>query len=374
MDLSCDLHIHSCFSIATSRRMVPPSILDACRTKGLDVIGSGDGLFPGWRRMWSETLSSRGDAGTCVVPSAEVEDGNRVHHLVLMEDFDAFADLARDLSPFAPALGSTGRPRIPLGGGEIARAVHRRGGLIGPAHAFTPWTSLYASHDSTGECYGDEPADFLELGLSADSSYGAAIPHLSGIPFVSSSDAHGPDTWRLGREFVDLSVREETPAGVLDAIRRGSVVRNVGFFPEEGKYNRTACSRCYRQFELEEAAALSWRCPGCGGRIKKGVRDRARELSAGTPGPRPPYLHMIPLAEILARVLSVSSAGARSVSSLYGRFIAAFGDEISVLTDVPVPRLAEVHGDAAAAIDALRSGRVRLSPGGGGRYGSFSFY
>jgi len=83
---------------------------------------------------------------------------------------------------------------------------------------------------------------------------------------------------------------------------------------------------------------------------------------------------MIPLAEILARVLSVSSAGARSVSSLYGRFIAAFGDEISVLTDVPVPRLAAVHGDAAAAIDALRSGRVRLSPGGGGRYGSFSFY
>jgi len=118
MDLSCDLHIHSCFSIATSRRMVPPSILDACRTKGLDVIGSGDGLFPGWRRMWSETLSSRGDAGTCVVPSAEVEDGNRVHHLVLMEDFDAFADLSRDLSPFAPALGSTGARVSPSAAGR----------------------------------------------------------------------------------------------------------------------------------------------------------------------------------------------------------------------------------------------------------------
>jgi PHP family Zn ribbon phosphoesterase len=83
---------------------------------------------------------------------------------------------------------------------------------------------------------------------------------------------------------------------------------------------------------------------------------------------------MLPLAEILARVLSVSAAGARAVSSLYGRFIEAFGDEISVLTEVPIPRLAEVHGGTATAIDALRSGRVHLSPGGGGRYGSFSFY
>jgi len=323
--------------------------------------------------MWSETLSSRGDAGTCVVPSAEVEDGNRVHHLVLMEDFDAFADLARDLSPFAPALGSTGRPRIPLGGGEIARAVHRRGGLIGPAHAFTPWTSLYASHDSTGECYGDEPADFLELGLSADSSYGAAIPHLSGIPFVSSSDAHGPDTWRLGREFVDLSVREETPAGVLEAIRRGSVVRNVGFFPEEGKYNRTACSRCYRQFELEEATALSWRCPGCGGRIKKGVRDRARELSAGTPGPRPPYLHMIPSprswhvcsrSRLPGRGRSLpymsGSSQPSETRSPYSRMSLSLGSPRS--TGTLPPR--SMHSDPAGC----------ASPRGGGRYGSFSFY
>jgi len=268
--------------------MVPPAILDACRTKGLDVIGSGDGLHPGWRRVWSETLSFRGDAGTCVVPSAEVEDENRVHHLVLMEDFDAFVDLGRDLLPFAPALGSTGRPRIPLGGGEIARAVHRRGGLVGPAHAFTPWTSLYASHDSTGECYGGEPVDFLELGLSADSSYGAAIPHLSGIPFISSSDAHGPDTWRLGREFTDLSVREETPAGVLDAIRQGAVVRNVGFFPEEGKYNRTACSRCYRQFELGETAVLSWRCPTAGPGSRRGGVTGHASCRPGHLGPGPP--------------------------------------------------------------------------------------
>ncbi len=373
MDLSCDLHIHSCFSIATSRRMTPAAILASCRTKGLDVIGSGDAFHAGWRAMWGEALPCCDGSATCVVPSAEVEDRNRVHHLVVMDDFTSFEDLAGDLAPCAPALECTGRPRIPLSGGEIARAVHRRGGLIGPAHAFTPWTSLYASHDSIGDCYGNETPDFLELGLSADSSYGAAIPHLSGIPFISSSDAHGPETWRLGREFVVLSARERTPAGVLDAIGRGAVVRNVGLFPEEGKYNRTACCRCYRQYENREAIALSWRCPSCGGRIKKGVRDRALELSAGKPEPRPPYVHMIPLAEILARVLSVASPRTRSVSTLYDRFISAFGNEIAVLTAVPVSSLARIHPETAAAVDALRSGRVHLSPGGGGRYGSFSF-
>jgi uncharacterized protein (TIGR00375 family) len=374
MDLSCDLHIHSCFSIASSRRMVPSLILEACRTKGLDVIGSGDALHPGWRRMWEETISRAGDCGTCVVPSAELEDRNRVHHLVLMEDFASFRDLALDLAPFAPNLESTGRPRVSLSGGEIVRLVHGRGGLVGPAHAFTPWTSLYAAHDSLEACYGSEHVDFLELGLSADSSYGAAIPHLSHVPFISSSDAHGPEPSRLGREFVVLSVPEATPSAVLDALRNGHIVRNVGFFPEEGKYNRTACTRCYHQFPADDALSFSWKCPSCGGRIKKGVRDRACELSSGPPVPRPPYLHMIPLAEILARVLSVSSVRARSVSSLYARLISAFGDEITVLTEVPAPQISGVHPGAAAAIDALRSGRVRLVPGGGGRYGSFSFF
>ncbi|MDI9633673.1 MAG: PHP-associated domain-containing protein [Methanolinea sp.] len=373
MDLPCDLHVHSLFSIATSRKMVPAAILGACRVKGLSAVGSGDAFHPAWRRMWGEALPREGGADTCVVPSAEVEDRDRVHHLVLMEDFPSFRDLARDLSISAPQVGSTGRPRLPLTGEEIARAVHGRGGLVGPAHAFTPWTSLYAVHDSIADCYGGEQPDFLELGLSADTSYGAGIPHLSGIPFISSSDAHGPDTWRIGREFVVLSVREETPAGVLDALRRGEIVRNVGLFPEEGKYNRTACCRCYLQFEAGDPAISGGKCPRCGGRVKKGVRDRARELSTGTPGPRPPYLHMVPLAEIVARVLGVSSAGARSVSAVHARLVGTFGNEIAVLTEVPVAEIAGVDPGVAAAVDALRAGRVVLSPGGGGRYGSVSF-
>ena len=57
---------------------------------------------------------------------------------------------------------------------------------------FTPWTAMFAYFGHVADCYGSEPVDFLELGLSADSSYGAAIPDLSAVPFLTNSDAHSP--------------------------------------------------------------------------------------------------------------------------------------------------------------------------------------
>jgi uncharacterized protein (TIGR00375 family) len=371
MELIADLHIHSCFSIASSAAMRPAHLRASCVRKGIGVLGSGDALHPGWRNLWQEEEGA--GAGVLVVPTAEVEDRNRVHHLIVMESFGACGDLQELLAPHAKNLALTGRPHISLSGEEIARAVHTLGGLIGPAHAFTPWTSLYAMFDTPAGCYGQEQVDFLELGLSADSSYGAAIPELSGVPFISSSDAHSPDPSRLGREFTGISLRALTPGAVMDAIRENAITLNAGFFPEVGKYNRTACSRCYTQYTIEEAVRVRWRCPADRGRIKKGVADRARELSTGLPGKRPPYLHIIPLGEIISRVLGTSSPATKRCRALYDRFIGQFGTEIQVLIGVPVDDLAGVDLDIALAIDAFRSSRIALIPGGGGHYGSFSF-
>ncbi|MDD1655207.1 MAG: TIGR00375 family protein [Methanomicrobiales archaeon] len=371
MQVNADLHIHSPFSIASSRDMVPDRLREGCRLKGLRVLGSGDGLHPGWRRMWRESPDN--GSGILVVPTGEVEDRDRVHHLILMESWGDFEELGMRLETDPRRLSTNGRPRVNLGGEAIAAKVHALGGLIGPAHAFTPWTSLYASFNRLGDCYGAEPVDFLELGLSADSSYGAGISELRSIPFLTNSDAHSPSPVRLGREFTRLSVGKLTSRGVLDAVGKGAVVMNAGFFPEEGKYNRTACTRCFREYSLEEAVALSWRCADDRGRIKKGVRDRARELSDGPPSARPPYLHLIPLGEIIQRVQGTSSPHTKKCRSLYDRLIGAFGTEIAVLVDVPVEEIRKVHPAIADAVDALRSGRLVLHPGGGGRYGSFSF-
>jgi uncharacterized protein (TIGR00375 family) len=371
MHADADLHIHSPFSIACSRQMQPDRLIAACVTRGLAVLGSGDALLPAWQKAWEPHLGN--DAGIVVVPEAEVEDRNRIHHLILMDDFSGFSALAADLAPYSSDISTGGRPRVRLPGKAIAAAVHALGGLIGPAHAFTPWTSLYASFDRVCDCYGDEPIDFLELGLSADTDLASAIPDLSGVPFLSNSDAHSPDPARLGREWNRLDCRELSAAGVLDSIHAGRIVMNAGFFPEEGKYHRTACARCYRQYTRDEAEAHGWRCPDDRGQIKKGVADRASELATGTTTPRPPYLHAIPLAEIIARCEAASSPSVKRVRVRYERLIAEFGNEIAILTAVPVAGIRTIDPGVASAIDALRSGRVTLVPGGGGRYGSFSF-
>ena len=370
MILNADLHIHSCYSIATSRDMLPENILAGCRTKGLDVIGSGDALHPKWRSHWMDT-EIPGDI--TVVPQTEVEDTSRVHHVILMETFEQFEALQEKLTPHCSHFATCGRPHVYLNGEQIACAVHELGGLVGPAHAFTPWTSLFAAYDLPSDCYGEEPIDFCELGLSADSDYGAGIGEFAGIPFLTNSDAHSHHPTKLGREFTRLDAASKTPHGVLDAIRRGNVVLNAGFFPEEGKYNRTACVRCYTQFSLEEAERLHWKCPHDGGQIKLGVRERAQKMSTIPATKRPPYIKMIPLAEVIARVLHIANPSSKKVSALYSRFIETFGSEISVLLEVPEDKLAAVSPETARAVIMMRNGNVRLFPGGGGKYGSFSF-
>lgn len=371
---NADLHIHSPFSIATSRRMALPSLEEACRRKGIEVLGSGDALHPSWREGCRRYVEGGGEL--LLVPSAEVEDRDRVHHLVLLPDFQSCEYLTDLLASKSPGVKKAGRPRMELTGEEIAEAVHRCGGLIGPAHAFTPWTSLYSVHDTLAGCYGDERPDFLELGLSADTLYGARIAELRGIPFLTCSDAHSPGERSIGREWTSLELREFTVAGVLEAIRASRIAYNAGLFPELGKYNRTACARCHHQYALGEAIAADWRCPLDGGRVKKGVADRVQELSdppGGSADARPPYRHAIPLRTLIAGILgSQHGAGVRAGRE-YARLVDVLGSEIRILFEHPIREIAALSPLAAEAVQALREGRIAIRPGGGGRYGTFHF-
>jgi len=173
---------------------------------------------------------------------------------------------------------------------------------------------------------------------------------------------------------IARKVYRSTVRTVLESISRQKIFMNAGFFPEEGKYSSTACIRCYTRYSASEAAGLGWKCPLDGGRIKKGVADRASELADGPPGERPPYLHLLPLAEIIRTTYCISSPGTKKCRDIYQRFISAFGNEIAVLTRVPVPEIAEVDPAVASAIDSFRNERVELFPGGGGKYGSFRLY
>jgi len=368
---NADLHIHSPFSMAVSGSMLPEHLLAACKKKGIDVLGSGDALHPAWRTGWVPFIEN--DAGIIIVPTGEVEDQRRVHHLIIAQDFAQFDQLRELLKPESKSIHSNGRPHVRLSGETIAHMAHEVGAMIGPAHAFTPWTAMYAYFDRVADCYGSEPIDFLELGLSADSSYGAGIPDLYNVPFLTNSDAHSPQPEKCGREFNRLRLGNRTVKGVLDSLRQGAIGMNAGFFPEEGKYNRTACVRCFTQYSLKNAVQHKWRCPKDGGIIKKGVYDRAFELSTGEARPRPPYLHIVPLGQIIQTVEGASSPYTKKCRAVYESFITAFGNEIEVLVNMPVAEIRAISYGVADAIDALRSGRVTLHPGGGGKYGTFSY-
>ena len=379
MLVNLDLHIHSRYSMAVSADMNLPEIAREAARKGVKIVATGDCLHPRWLEAIKELpeadgLYQLGD--TRFVLSVEVEDNSRVHHLIFLPETSQAEQLAEGFAPYCTSLSADGRPRLHLGAPEIADLALEAGGLVGPSHAFTPWTGMYAYFRSLIDCY-QEKADsihFIELGLSADTDYADRIAELARRTFLSNSDAHSPRCNKLAREFNQMELKELSYKDLCLAIRREggrSVKQNVGFFPAEGKYNQTACSRCYRHFTLAEKDELMGRCPSCGGRIKLGVWDRVNLLADYEtpvhPAHRPPYLHIIPLAEIVALALGYKSAIAAPVQKCWSELIQG-RTEIDVLMEAD---LAELSADPRVleAIEMFRQGRVEVLPGGGGKYG-----
>lgn len=381
MKVNTDLHLHSKYSMASSRKMELPTIAREASKKGMELIGTADCTHPKWleeiKRVSVSDEEIRIDE-IYFIPTTEIEDRNRVHHLLILPSISKAEELSERIAPFGN-LEADGRPSVRLDGTEIAEIAKDIGALIGPCHAFTPWTALYGYHDSLKSCYGDmtDYISFLELGLSADSDYADRIQDLHRLTFLSNSDAHSPSTNKLAREFTQFDMPELTFDGLKKAILREQGYKatlNVGFFPEEGKYNRSACIKCFTQYPLSEAVENKWRCPVCGGVIKKGVFDRVNELAdfkePEHPEHRPPYLHLIPLAEIIQMALGHASVQTKGVQTAWNKLIERFGNEVKALIYSDPEDLKVVGDDRVVnAILAFRKGNVIIHPGGGGQYG-----
>jgi|Deesub1362B_J571_1020462.scaffolds.fasta_scaffold02116_3 uncharacterized protein (TIGR00375 family) len=385
LEINADLHIHSHFSGATSSNMRIATIAEQAPLKGLHLVGTGDALHPAWldeiRSLEEVEEGIFLSGGTRFILTLEVEDARRVHHFIILPSLSAAEELRGRFRKYSVDIEKDGRPHLTLKGEEIADMVNDVGGLVGPSHAFVPWTSIYKEYDSLRECYGSAKIAFLELGLSADTELADTIAELQDITFLSNSDAHSPWPNKLGREFNRFKLSEVSFTEIKRALLRqkgNRVVLNVGFDPRLGKYHRTACIKCYTHYELEDAEKLKWRCIQCGGRIKKGVRDRIREIATWDkphhPEHRPPYLRIAPLAEIIAQALKVSNVYSSRVQSLWRSLVLAFGSEIRVLVDVDTEEIAKVGGEGIAEL--IRRFRVQdfeIIEGGGGKYGEIIF-
>ena len=61
MKMIADLHIHSRFSMATSKEGTPENLDFWARKKGISLIGTGDFTHPVWREELKERFVSEGN-------------------------------------------------------------------------------------------------------------------------------------------------------------------------------------------------------------------------------------------------------------------------------------------------------------------------
>ena len=377
MLVNADFHIHSCFSMASSKDMLIKNMAPKSKLKGLQLLGTGDGLHPKWLDIISQSTEYEGDGiysadEMSFVLTTEVEGKNRIHHVIIMPDID----IAREISDKLPSKNKAvdGRPKTKLGGAELLDLAHEYDCLIGPAHAFTPWTGMYKSFDSIYDCYGTKP-DFVELGLSADTDMADTISELKDFVFLTNSDAHSPWPHRLGREFNQIELEDMSYSSIKKAFKKRDIKANYGMVPNLGKYHMTACTKCHKLIDPAIARQNKMKC-SCGGTIKKGVDFRISEISdfkePHHPDFRPKYVHLMPLAELISSVHD-KGVTTKFVQGIWQKLIDSFLTEIDVLINVELKDIEKIDTDVARAIESFRNDTVEIVPGGGGQYGQILF-
>jgi len=377
MLVNADFHVHSCFSMASSKDMLIKNMAPKSKLKGLNLLGTGDAFHPGWLDIIEETTMYSGDGiytygDMDFVLTTEVEGKSKIHHLIIIPDLE----IARELSDKLPSKNKNtdGRPKTQLDGAELLDLVRQYDCLIGPAHAFTPWTGMYKSYDSIYDCYENKP-DFVELGLSADTFMADTVAELKDFPFLTNSDAHSPWPHRLGREFNQIELEDISFSSIKKAIKNRDVKANYGLLPNLGKYHMTACTKCFKLVDPAIARENRMKC-SCGGTIKKGVDFRISEI-ADYPKPRhpdfrPKYVHLMPLAELIATVYD-KGVTTKTVQGKWQKLVDNFQTEIKVLIDAPIDEISKIDSNIAPAVEAFRNNSIDVIPGGGGKYGEISF-
>ena len=117
MLVNADFHVHSCFSMASSKDMVIRNIAPKSKLKGLQLLGTGDGFHPKWLDIIEESTTYSGDGiytadDMDFVLTTEVEGKNRIHHLIIIPDLD----IAREMSEKLPSKNKNvdGRPKTKI--------------------------------------------------------------------------------------------------------------------------------------------------------------------------------------------------------------------------------------------------------------------
>ncbi|MDX1798887.1 MAG: endonuclease Q family protein, partial [Candidatus Lokiarchaeia archaeon] len=262
MDIfNADLHIHSPHSIAVSKSLNLDTMLETCKKKGLNVLGTGDILQPEWfKYMKSNLKKQKGKSflykDVFFILQTEIEDLESIHHVVLFPDFNSVEEIQNKLKSYSKNILDEwgGRPRVNLSPSALVDIITDSGGIIGPAHAFTPFKAIFrqGKFESLEDCYkgASKKVSFIELGLSANTDLADRLESLKNVSFLSNSDAHSQDPRSLGREFNRFDIDNPSFDEILLALQRKNgrkITLNVGLHPKLGKYYNMFCNKCRRR-------------------------------------------------------------------------------------------------------------------------------
>ena len=408
MKMIADLHIHSRFSMATSKEGTPENLDFWARKKGISLIGTGDFTHPVWREELKERLVSEGNGlyrlrdayvkeesrkfpgeGTRFVVSGEISSiykkngkTRKVHNVILLPGLEAADAMAQCLEKIGN-IHSDGRPILGLDSHDLLEMMLDvcPEGILIPAHIWTPHFSVLGAKsgfDSVEECF-EELTPYvhaLETGLSSDPAMNWRISGLDRYQLVSNSDAHSPS--RLGREanLLDIDCSYE---GLYQAIQTGKGLEGtVEFFPEEGKYHFDGHRKCGVSLSPTEAERLGEICPVCGKKLTMGVDHRVEQLADREEGfvkeDGRKYESLVPLPEVISACMGYSTAS-KKVQGCFEQMLQKLGTEFDILRNVPAEDIKSCAGERIAeGIENVRTGHVKRIPGYDGEYGKIELF
>ena len=408
MKTIADLHIHSRFSMATSKEGTPENLDFWARKKGISLIGTGDFTHPVWREELKERLVSEENGlyrlrdeyvkeesrkfpgeGTRFVVSGEISSiykkngkTRKVHNVILLPSLETADAMAQRLEKIGN-IHSDGRPILGLDSHDLLEMMLDvcPEGILIPAHIWTPHFSVLGAKsgfDSVEECF-EELAPYihaLETGLSSDPAMNWRISKLDRYQLVSNSDAHSPS--KLGREanLLDIDCSYE---GLYRAIQTGEGLEGtVEFFPEEGKYHFDGHRKCGVSLSPVEAERLGGICPVCGKKLTMGVDHRVEQLADRAEGfvkkDGKKYESLVPLPEVISTCMGYSAAS-KKVQGCFEQMIQTLGTEFDILRNVPSEDIKSCAGERIAeGIENVRTGNVKRIPGYDGEYGKIELF
>ncbi len=391
--LICDFHIHSRFARGCSRQITLQKLEEYARIKGLHVLGTGDFTHPTWFQEVKEHLKEDehgilwSTTGFPFIWQVEVSlmytqggKGRRVHHGILAPNTEVASQI-RDALGKKGRLDYDGRPIFGFSSIELIdmmRDISHDIEII-PYHMWTSWFAIFGSKsgfDSVEECFEDRAKyiHVLETGMSSTPAMNWRVSSLDRYNFVSFSDNHSYWPWRMGREATIFNCGL-TYKNILHALRTGEhLASTIETYPEYGKYHFDGHRNCDVFLHPPESKKLGCVCPKCKRELTIGVAYRVEELADREPGyvrkGAPSFTCALPLTELIAAVYGVTILTGKKVWATYNKLIQAFGNEYTVLFDVPFEDLLKhIPEQLARVILKNRDGTLALKPGYDGVYG-----